>query len=311
MEKVLITGNTGFVGQNLIKYIDKYSSCHTIGISRKAEGKQTKSYSALTSEFWNQTSVFIHLAGKAHDLKNTSEDEDYFEVNTELTKKLFDQFLGSTCETFIYMSSVKAVADEVLGVLDESVIPSPVTAYGKSKLAAEKYILSQKLPKGKRVYILRPCMIHGPNNKGNLNLLYHFVKKGIPYPFGSFENKRSFVSIDNLCFVIKELIENKNIPSGVYNISDDQDLSTNELVETMGEVLQKPARILKISKLLVRGVSKIGDLLPLPVNSERLQKLTENYVVSNRKIIEAIGKELPFTAREGLRKTIGSFGKNI
>ena len=118
------------------------------------------------------------------------------------------------------MSSVKAVADEVVGVLDESVIPSPVTAYGKSKLAAEKYLLSQKPSKGKRVYILRPCMIHGPGNKGNLNLLYNFVKKGIPYPFGSFENKRSFVSIDNLCFVIKELIENKNITSGVYNISD-------------------------------------------------------------------------------------------
>ena len=107
------------------------------------------------------------------------------------------------------------------------------------------------------------------------------------------------------------MIENKDIPSGVYNISDDQTLSTNELVKTMGEVLQKPVRILKIPKLLVRGISKIGDFLPLPVNSERLQKLTENYVVSNRKIVEAIGKELPFTAREGLRKTIGSFGENL
>ena len=143
------------------------------------------------------------------------------------------------------MSSVKAVADGVEGVLDESVIPSPVTAYGKSKLAAEEYILSQKLPKGKRVYILRPCMIHGPNNKGNLNLLYHFVKKGIPYPFGSFENKRSFVSIDNLCFVIKELIENKNIPSGVYNISDDQALSTNELVRNDGRSASKTGKNLK------------------------------------------------------------------
>ena len=107
------------------------------------------------------------------------------------------------------------------------------------------------------------------------------------------------------------MIENKNITSGVYNISDSQTLSTNELVKTMGEVLQKPARILKIPKLLVRGVSKIGDLLPLPVNSERLQKLTENYVVSNRKIIEAMEKKFPLSAKEGLRKTIGAFGKNI
>ena len=311
MEKLLVTGITGFVGQNLKKHIQKSSLYNLIGISRRSDGESVKSYQALIPEFWNQTTAFIHLAGKAHDLKNTSEEKDYFEVNTELTKKLFDQFSESDCETFIYMSSVKAVADEVLGVLDESVIPDPVSAYGKSKLAAEEYILSQKLPKGKRVYILRPCMIHGPNNKGNLNLLYNFVSKGIPYPFGAYQNQRSFLSVENLCFVIKELIENKEIPSGVYNISDDQALSTSELVKTMGEVLQKPAKILKIPKLLIRGISKIGDLFPLPVNSERLQKLTENYVVSNRKIVKVMGKELPFTAREGLRKTIRSFGKDL
>ena len=96
MEKLLVTGITGFVGQNLKKYTEISSLYNLIGISRKAEGKQTKSYQDLTPDFWNQTSAFIHLAGKAHDLKNTSEDEDYFEVNTELTKKLFDQFLGST-----------------------------------------------------------------------------------------------------------------------------------------------------------------------------------------------------------------------
>ena len=307
IKRVLITGSSGFVGKNLKNIL---ADLEFISVSRTPK-KDEFSYKQLIVSVWNEADVCLHLAGNNHNIQTKVADQEYFEVNTELTKKLFDQFLGSTCETFIYMSSVKAVADEVAGVLDESVIPYPVTAYGKSKLAAEEYILSQKLPNGKRVYILRPCMIHGPNNKGNLNLLYSFVKKNIPYPFGSFENKRSFVSIDNLCFVIKELIENKDIPSGVYNISDDQTLSTNELVKTMGEVLQKPVTILKIPKLLVRGITKIGDFLPLPVNSERLQKLTENYVVSNRKIVEAMEKELPFTAKEGLRKTIGSFGENL
>ena len=84
---------------------------------------------------------------------------------------MFDQFLKSDCETFIYMSSVKAVVDQADGILTENVKPNPITVYGKSKLAAEEYILSRKNLKNKRVYILRPCMIHGPNNKGNLNLL--------------------------------------------------------------------------------------------------------------------------------------------
>ena len=96
------------------------------------------------------------------------------------------------------LSSVKAVADNLVGVLSEDRKPSPKTHYGKSKLYAERYILSKKIPNNKRIYILRPCMIHGPNNKGNLNLLYNLVSKKIPWVLGSFQNKRSYCSVDNL-----------------------------------------------------------------------------------------------------------------
>ncbi|MFC2110141.1 NAD-dependent epimerase/dehydratase family protein [Bacteroidota bacterium] len=307
MKKIAITGITGFVGQNLKKYIEKSSLDHLIGVSRKKSGEQIKTYEELTPQFWSQIGSFVHLAGKAHDLKKTSEEKDYFEVNTELTKKLFDQFLASTCETFIYMSSVKAAADEVVGFLSEEVLPNPVTAYGKSKLAAENYIVSKELPKNKRVYILRPCMIHGPNNKGNLNLLYSFVSKGIPYPFGKYTNQRSFLSVDNLCFVIKELIENKEIASGIYNIADDATLSTCELVQIIGKTIQKSAKILNLPKSVVNLMARLGDIIPLPINTERVQKLTENYCVSNAKIKKAMGKELPLTAEEGIKKTIKSF----
>ena len=301
----IITGNKGFVGLNLIKYLNQNNK-NTIGVSRNPILEEL-SYQTLSLKCLNEAKSFIHLAGKAHDLKKTSEDKEYFEVNTELTKSLFNQFLESECEVFIYMSSVKAAADEVEGVLTEEVTPNPVTVYGKSKLAAEKYILSKEIPEGKRVYILRPCMIHGPNNKGNLNLLYSFVSKGIPYPFGKYENKRSFVSVENLCFVINELIDNTNIESGVYNVADNESLSTKDLVKIMGEVTNKPAKILKTPKFLVNTLAKLGDILPLPINSERLQKLTENYVVSNQKIKNQIEKELPLSAKKGIEKTIASF----
>lgn len=304
---IAITGVNGFVGLNLNAYL-KDANFSIKGVSRTPTKYQV-SYQDVDKTFLSEQTAFIHLAGKAHDLKKTSNDQEYFEVNTDLTKKLFDTFLESDCELFIYMSSVKAAADEVIGELKEETEPSPVTPYGKSKLAAEQYLMAQELPEGKRLYILRPCMIHGPNNKGNLNLLYSFVKKGIPYPFGAYENLRSFVSIENLCFVIKELIENNEIPSGIYNIADDQSLSTNELVETMGVALDKKAIIWKLPKGIVNIIAKIGDVLPLPVNSERLQKLTENYEVSNQKIKKAIGKEFPLTAKEGLLKTIQSFEK--
>ena len=294
--KITITGATGFVGTNLQNYLKSLHEIVPISVRYKPN-----------QEFEVTADVVIHLAGKAHDLKKVSHPQDYYDANYELTKQLFDGFINSEAKVFVFMSTVKAVADEVRGILSENVIPNPKTHYGIAKHQAEKYILSHELPQGKRVYILRPCMIHGPGNKGNLNLLYQLVAKGLPWPLGAFENQRSFLSVENLCFVIKELLENESIPSGTYQVADNESLSTNELIQLLGESLEKKSTIWKIPSALIKAVAKLGDTLHLPLNSERLQKLTESYVVSNNKIIAAIGKELPIQAKEGLLITCKSF----
>ncbi len=255
----------------------------------------------------NGAEVIIHLAGKAHDSRNASNPYEYYLVNTELTKTVFDAFLKSDAKVFITLSSVKALADEVHGVLTEDYFANPRTHYGKSKLLAEEYILSQQIPAGKRVYILRPCLIYGPRNKGNLNLLYKLVSKGIPWPLGAFDNKRSYCSVDNLIFIIKELIERQDIPSCVYNVADDVPLSTNEVFSILAESLNRNARIWRISKGLIELIAKMGNVFKLPLNEERLLKLTESYVVSNKKLMSAIGKPLPISSREGLLKTFNNF----
>lgn len=297
--KIQITGATGFVGQNLLNYLENHNFAAASLSLRKEDWK---------TNFDPKADAIIHLAGKAHDTKNTSEASDYFKINTELTKELFDVFLQSGIKDFIYFSSVKAAADEVSGILDENVSPNPKTPYGISKLKAEEYILSKELPQGKRVFIIRPCMIHGPGNKGNLNLLYGFAKKGLPYPLASYENKRSFLSIENLCFAVEQLLV-QNIASGIYQFADDVPLSTNEVIELAGKSLGKKTKMWKISKALIDAAAKAGDSLKLPLNSERLQKLTENYVVSNDKIVKAMGKSFPVSSREGLLKTFESFRK--
>jgi nucleoside-diphosphate-sugar epimerase len=235
----------------------------------------------------------------------------YFKVNTDLTKKIFDYFLAhDSIKKFIFFSTAKAAADKVDGILTEDVVPAPVGPYGESKIAAEKYILSKMeevRSKRKDVYIFRPCMIHGPGNKGNLNLLYGVVKKGIPWPLGAFENRRTFTSIENLCFVIDGLLT-KDVPTGIYNMGDDESLSTNELIEEICKSLGKKAHIWKLPKGLMNGVAKIGGALHLPLDSERLRKLTENYISSNAKIKKALGVEkMPVDAREGLKVTLESF----
>ena len=159
----------------------------------------------------------------------------------------------------------------------------------------------------KQVYILRPCMIHGPGNKGNLNLLYGVVSKGIPWPLGAFENKRTFTSIDNLCFVVEGMLT-KDVESGIYHMADDEALSTNELIEVMCEAMGKKAHIWRINRKLMEGIAEVGTVLHLPLNRERLGKLTENYVVSNAKIKRALGiEQMPVRAKNGLIKTVHSF----
>ncbi len=294
MKHIFITGN-GFVGKNLIQYIGDRNS---ITIHKRGEN------------FSISSNVVIHLAGKAHDVKNAANPNDYYQVNTELTKEIFDAFLSSDAKIFITLSSVKAVADKLELALTEDYTPNPITHYGKSKLLAEQYILNKSIPEGKRVYILRPCMIHGPGNKGNLNLLYKIVSKGFPWPLGAFENKRSFCSIDNLCFIINELINNETIPSGLYNVADDEPLATNDLIKLIAESQGKKYHILNLPKSIIKFLSKLGDFLKLPLNSERLNKLTETYIVSNKKIITAINKPLPLSAKKGLMKTLNSFNTN-
>jgi nucleoside-diphosphate-sugar epimerase len=294
--KITITGASGFVGINLQKYL--FNVDDIVPLSARYIENQS---------FTFKGEAIIHLAGKAHDLKKVSSPHDYYDANFELTKQLFDSFLKSEINVFIFMSTVKAVADKVDGVLTEESIPKPKTHYGIAKHQAEEYILSIDRPSAKRVYILRPCMIHGPGNKGNLNLLYQLVSKGLPWPLGDFQNKRSFLSIENLCFVIKELLENKTIASGIYNVSDNEALSTNEVIALLGQSLAKTNRILNVPSPWIKRIAKLGDTLHLPLNSERLQKLTENYVVSNDKVVKAIGKPLPVSSREGLLRTFQSF----
>ena len=305
---ILITGIHGFVGSNLIEALSGQHTIYGVDIVSPIRKGVSFTFSWDDLERGNVPAVdaIIHLAGLAHDTKNQAAAEMYFKVNTGLTQRIYDYFLRSSAQKFIFFSTAKAAAEKVEYVLTEDVVPSPVGPYGESKIKAEEYILAHLAP-DKQVYIMRPCMIHGPGNKGNLNLLYSVVSKGIPWPLGAFENRRTFTSIDNLSFVISGLLT-KDAPSGIYNMGDDEALSTNELIEVMCESLGKKAHIWKLPKGLMNGVAKLGGWVHLPLNPERLRKLTENYISSNAKIKEALGIEkMPVDARTGLRKTLASF----
>jgi nucleoside-diphosphate-sugar epimerase len=306
---VLITGITGFVGVNLTDFLNRNTSYSIFGLDI------TKPYMEGVDHIWDweelnkirDIDVVIHLAGKAHDLKGVCNDREYIDVNYGLTKVIFEWYISSKANKFIFISSVKAIADKLSGELTEDFTPDPVTAYGKSKLMAEEYIRSIEMDNiDKKVYIFRPAMIYGNGNKGNLNLLYSVINRGIPWMLGSFDNKRSYLSVDNLSFVLNKFID-KNIDSGTFNISDDDPISTNELVKIISKAVNIKCRFWFIPRKIIIVLAKLGDIFCLPLTSERLQKLTETYVVSNKKLNSVLKEPLPVSSKSGLYNTIKNF----
>ena len=313
MSVVLISGASGFVGRHLAAWLAGQG--HQVwALDRLAQpltAVLTAAYTwdDLSAIEWPAVSAVIHLAGKAHDTRHTTDPQTYFDVNLGLTQRLYESFRASPARIFMQFSSVKAVADRVpVGTeLSEEATPQPRTPYGQSKLAAERYLQGEPLAENRRLYILRPCMIHGPGNKGNLNLLYAFARRGLPYPLAAFDNRRSFTGIENLCQAVAGLLRVAPA-SGIYQLADDEPLATTTLMALMAESLGRRPRSWRLAPGLVRWCARMGDYTHLPLNTERLEKLTESYVVSNYKIKQALGlTHFPVTAADGVRRTLAAF----
>lgn len=295
-EHIAVLGHSGFVGQALLK---KIPLAKGISLRDPSWGAQVM-----------DAAIMINLVGKAHDHRGKASEQDYYDVNVEITKEIFQTFLGSPARLLVHISSLAALEEfESSGPLRESDQCNPISWYGKSKRAAEEWLLSQKLPISKKLLIIRPPMIHGPGDKGNLRLLYKLIAKGIPYPLSSFDNKRSFISIDNFTFFIEKMIEKEeNLQSGLYHIADDEPISTKEIIKIIKDLTGKKTPDIALPKSFVKALAKIGDLLPIPLNSKRLKKMTGVLLISNEKIKRDLNiAKLPYSAHEGMERTIASF----
>jgi nucleoside-diphosphate-sugar epimerase len=304
--RILLSGSNGFVGKSIIKYLNKLNNnIIIIKLSRSFNDDSSISWEDLDNTI-PECDIYIHLAGIAHDLKHNINATDYYSVNVGLTKKLFDIFLKSKAKKFIYFSSVKVLGDDCNKILDENSKLNPKTIYAKTKLLAENYlnnkyncILHENLY-NKKLIILRPCMIYGNGNKGNLNILFNFFKKGYPYIFTNFKNKRSYLSITNLNYILENIIYS-NIKSGTYLLSDDQFVSTYELVEMSEIILNKKIVCLKFPKFIIFTLAYLGNIFNLSFNTNSLKKITKNCMVSNKKIKSELNINLPINSYDGLK----------
>lgn len=297
--KIILFGGSGFIGKNVMKKFPKNS---IVPISLRTDEWKNN----LPSE----AEVFINLIGKAHDHEGRASYADYYEANVELTKQIFSEFFKSKAQLLIHISSIAALEElESPYPLKEEDFNNPLSHYGKTKREAEVWLLNQHLPKEKKIIILRPPLVHGEGDKGNLGLLYKFISKGIPYPLSAFENSRSFLSMDNFIFFLKEIINNQDkLDSGIYHIADDEVLSTKKILYIIKRVENKKIIDLYIPPIVIKVLARIGDFSPFPLNTKRLKKMTSNLEVSNQKIKSVLEiKKLPISAEKGIEITIKSF----
>ena len=329
--KILVTGASGFIGNFLLDALR--DAAHEVrAASRSRVEKQGIDYvsapelgpDANWSRALNGVDVVIHLAGRAHVPSKNADaetDEVYFRINTEGTRALAEQAAAAGANHFVFLSSCHAVAAESEVQITEKTQSNPLTAYGHSKLEAERAIPKALSNTACAWTILRPPLVYGKGNKANFGLLLKLVKSGIPLPLASVRNRRSFIYVENLVDVIVACLGNPKAYGKTYLPSDGEDVSTPELIrkiakanlsfqfsEFSGSVSDKNTRR---PSLATRDSAR---LFPFPENALKamgrlpglgaLRKLTSSLYVDSEPLRKDLGWNPRFTMEEGLLKTL-------
>lgn len=302
--RILITGIRGFIGTCLAARAEA-DGWLIRGVLRQYDGTDGVVVGDIgpTTE-WGAAlegiDTVVHLAARAHVMKDCMTDIStaYWAVNVEGTERLARQAAGAGIRRFIYLSSIK-VNGELTKELpfSENSPPTPADAYGVSKLRAEEVLRRIAGKNGMEVVIVRPPLVYGPGVKANFLSMMHWLARGIPLPLGSIDNIRSLVALDNLVDLIVTCLDHPAAANQTFLVSDDEDLSTTELLRRLGNALDSPARLIPVPpKLLQWGAKLFGK-------KDIAQRLLGNLQVDISKTKEHLGWEPPISVDEGLKKT--------
>lgn len=246
---LMITGASGFIGRNFIeKYKDRYNIIPVSLLKTKPEEIKFK-----------KVDTVLHLAALVHQM-NGAPREKYFEVNTELTRKIAEAAKKNKVKHFVFYSTVAVYGTH--GSLNEKLIltkeskVNPKTPYAQSKWEAEK-ILENLESNNFKISILRPPMVYGKNCPGNMKRLEKLVKVVPILPFGNDENKRTLVHINKLLEITKEVID-KEI-SGIIIPKNDEDMSIKEIVEEIIKKENKKIYLVKVPKICLWLLYKLKE----------------------------------------------------
>jgi nucleoside-diphosphate-sugar epimerase len=244
--------------------------------------------------------VVIHTAGLAH-VKGRP-DQDYYHINTEITKKLALECIKAGVKKFVFVSSVA-----VYGVssskkeISLSTPLNPTTPYGRSKTLAEHFLQDLQARGDIEVTIVRPPVVYGPAGPGNVKFLIKAINHNLPMPFAGIQNLRSMIYIDNLCHALMACASSPNSAGHAFLVSDGEDISTEYLIQALAKGLHKS------SKLIPFPMSLLKFVLKLVGKEEMLEKIIGSFQIDISDIQQKLGWKPIVTVQEGLIKTAHSF----
>jgi nucleoside-diphosphate-sugar epimerase len=305
--RVLVTGALGFIGKHLRTYLERYG-CEIIGLDKAASkdevSKNIFRADILKSDLANflcDTDVVIHLAGRVHIMRETSSDplSEYREINVDGTIRLANAAIKAGVKRFIYLSSAKVNGETSLPnkPFKEEDQPNPSDPYSVSKFEAEVYLRSLFKGSDMDVIIIRPPLVYGPGVKANFAELIKWIERGFPIPLGCVKsNKRSFVSVANLVDFIRICLNHQKASNEIFFVSDDEDISTAELVKRLAKAMQKRAKLLPVPVSFL----KCGAMI---INKRQyISRLLDSLQVDITKAKSLLGWKPPQNLDEALRQ---------
>jgi nucleoside-diphosphate-sugar epimerase len=319
MKKVLVTGATGFVGTHFIPrlYEENWEIVTALREPLQlAELLQTASVvigDICESTNWStalqNVDTVVHLAARAHLLRDNAAnpEAEFLRINTAGTENLARAAITAGVKHFVLVSSIGAMTTLSQDVLTEQSPCRPDTLYGRSKLKAEQRLIELAQNSSMTWTILRPTLVYGRGNPGNMDRLIKLVNSGLPIPLGSIHNHRSFIYVGNLVDAITCVMTHPKAKNQIFLCSDGHDLSTPELIRYIAHAGGHPCRLWPLPVSLLRVAGKLGDFAQnisgrsLSLNTEVLDRLLGSLSVDNHKLCADLDWHPPFSIEEGLK----------